>query len=467
MKTKDQINRELAYADAKLPAARARLMSVPGVMLVNAGIKVSGKHATGQVAFLVYVKLKIPAGELTDAQRIPPVVEGIPTDVIQMPVPRREADVLWGGSEASTGFLGSSSGTLGAIGVTTAANTVAAAGTPVLLTNHHVAEKVGDDVGNGCMCNCCCCECGVIGRVIDTRATADLDASIATLFVGVPYSRAIIGIGAVTGIGVANRNEVVLKYGQTTGLTKGTIIDDQLNWPQNGPSDIAYSAQLYIVPEPPTTDMSSGGDSGSVYVSAETRRIVGLHHSAPSGPGSEAAIACHMTKAAGGGVADELKVDFPNMGTVGAIPIGGAPEPAARPSLLEEVAALRRDLDRSESGQRWLDLLRHHAPEVKHLVNHHRAARVAWQRSQGPAFVAHFLKSARDAAHRVPLEIGGMRAENAVLTMAAVLEQHASAELARAISEHYLTVLQCTQRAESAESLLRNATRLAGVRRGE
>ena len=438
-------------------------MHIPGVMLVNAGIKVTGRRATEQVAFLVYVKRKVSAHELTDAERIPAVVEGVPTDVIQMPVPRREADVLWGGSEASTGFLGNSTGTLGAIGLTTSTNTVAAAGTPVLLTNHHVAEEIGANVGNGCMCSCWCCECGVIGRVIDTRATPALDASIATLLAGVPRSRAIAGIGAVTGIAPAKIGDIILKYGQTTGLTKGSIIDDNLQIPPSGPSDFAYAGQLYVVPEAPTTDMSQGGDSGSVYVNMENRKVVGLHHSAPSSGHTEAAIGCHMTKLGGGGVADELKIDFPNMGTAGAVPIAGIPEPQVRPSLLEEVVALRRDLERTENGQRWLDLLRHHAPEVKYLVNHHRAAKVAWQRSQGPAFIAHFLKSARDAKHRVPLEIGGMRAENAVLTMAAVLQEYGSVELARAISEHYLTVLQCTQRAESAEGVLQNAARLAGA----
>ena len=460
MKTQAEIDRELASADAKLPAVRAKLMRIPGVILVNAGIKVTGRRATREVAFLVYVKRKIPAAELPDAQRVPQTVEGIPTDVLEVPAAKRESDVLWGG-------VAINDGTLGAVALATAANTVAAAGSPVLLTNHHVVSKVGDAVGTGCICDCWCCECGVIGRVVDTRATPALDASIASLFAGNPFSHAILGIGAVAGMEPATRNHVVLKFGRTTLLTKGVIIEDALNIPPNGPSDFGYQGQLYIVPEAPTTDMSEGGDSGSVYVDEESRKIVGLHHSAPSSGATERAIASHMTTAAGTGVADELRINFPNMGTTLSMPIGGAPEPEVRPRMLDEVMALRRDLERTESGQHWLDLLRRHAPEVKHLVNHHRAAQVAWQRSQGPAFVAHLLKSARDASHRVPLEIGGMRAENAVLTMAAVLQEHGSAELARAISEHYLTALQCSQRVESAQALLANAQRIAGACRGK
>lgn len=464
MKTRAELDRDIARAEAKLPAARARLMKIPGVERVEIGIKLIAGMATGDVAFHVFVTRKIRESDVPPAQRIPPVIDDVPTDVIEITAIRQETDVLWGGVSATTGFMGGSMGTLGAIALATAANTVTTAGTPVLVTNNHVAGTIGEDVGNGCKCSCWCCECGVVARVIDTRATPALDATIAVLLEGVPWSHAITGLGAVTGMAPANVGDIVYKYGQTTGLTKGMVSTLTYN---SLPGRAAFTNQILVSPSAPTNDVSSPGDSGSVYLNAETRRVVGLHHGAPSGALNTSGVACHMTQVGGGGVADVLNIDFPNMGTAGATPISGVPEPELRPSMLREVLALSRDLERSESGQRWLDLLRQHAPEVKHLVNHHRATQVAWQRSQGPAFIAHFLKSARDAAHRVPLEIAGMRAENTVLTMAAVLQEHASAELSRAISEHYLTALQCMQRAESTESLLRNATQLAGVNRGK
>jgi hypothetical protein len=129
---------------------------------------------------------------------------------------------------------------------------------------------------------------------------------------------------------------------------------------------------------------------------------------------------------------------------------------------MERVIALRRDLEGTEFGRQWSELIRQHSPEVRYLVNHHRRAKVAWQRCQGPGFLAHVLKSAREPMHRVPREIAGMRVENAIVSMAAVFRQYGSPALAGAVTEHYLTVLACADRAESVDEAIANLRRFVG-----
>jgi hypothetical protein len=414
------------------------------------GIKETGGRATQEVVFQVYVDKKKPLVELPAADRIPASIAGIPTDVIGR-VPIRPHDLLCGGQRVTQSFWGLTNGTLGVIGVATAANTHAAANTPVLLTNHHVAKSVGSVVGQGCLCDSWCCECCAIGRLIDAGLTNRVDGSIATLNTDVRFSHDILGIGAIRGSGVATIGMPIVKYGDTSGYTEGTVTQD--NEPPFTRTDGAsFVGQIRVAPTAPYTTMSDPGDSGSVYIDARTRRVVGLNHAGRDGG---IGLGNHIAD-----VMALLKIDFPFIGTAGAVPLAAAPA-AVRPTLLDPVMTLRRDLENSESGKRWLELIRAHAAEVRRLVSDHRATKVAWQRSQGPGFVAHFLKSARDRDHRVPREIAGIRLENAIVTMAANLQQHGSQALAKAVKEHYLMVLELADRAESAEEALANVARVA------
>ena len=70
---------------------------------------------------------------------------------------------------------------------------------------------------------------------------------------------------------------------------------------------------------------------------------------------------------------------------------------------------------------------------------------------------------ARDPAHRVPREIGGVRLENLIISMSTTLQRHGSPELARAITDHYLTALQFSQSADSVQSALIKAKRMTGA----
>lgn len=449
-KTTEQIQRELRHLEARLPEARAELEGIPGVVDVRAGIREKGGMATEQVVFHVFVERKRPLMEIPPEHRVPPVVAGFPTDVIEVTGAVPEAEVLTGGMRVTQSLWGLSYGTLGAFATTTAANAHLPVDTPVLLTNNHVASSVGDLVGIDCLCDSWCCRCCEIGEVVDSQLTNEVDGAIARLNDDVRFSHEILGIGAIRGQGTAVIGTRILKYGHRTGFTNGAVTSDVA--PSNRTDGASFINQIRVAPRPPSTDMSQGGDSGSVYVDADTRSVVGLHH-AGSGPTS---TGNHI-----GPVATLLDIEFPTMGTAGAIPLTGSAFEPDRPTVLDAVTALRAELERTETGRRWLELVHTHAREVRELVNHDRETQVAWQRHQGPAFVAHFMRSARVADHRVPDEVEGVRIQNLILAMAATLERSGSPELAAAITEHYLTALQLSERCDTAAALIDRSRELA------
>jgi hypothetical protein len=451
-KTREQFEIEIQRAEAKLADARRQLSRIPGVIEVLVGIQETGGVATGEVVFQVYVDRKKPAVELSKADRIPKSVAGIATDVIGR-VPVEPTDVLVGGMGLTQSLWGLTKGTMGVVAVASAANTHVPHNTPVLLTNKHVAGDVGSVVGRECLCDSWCCECCDIGRLVDAQLTDRVDGAIATLNPGVRFSHDVLGIGAIRGFGTATMNMPVVKYGNVSGFRKGTVTQD--HWPLVTRTDGAsFVDQIRFAPRPGETTVNERGDSGSVLIEEQTQRVVGLSHA-----GVGTGFANHIAD-----VMALLHIDFPVIGTAGAIPLSAIPI-AEEALTTERLIALRRDLEDTEFGQQWIELIRVHSLEVRHLVNHHRAAKVAWQRCQGPGFLAHFLKSVRDRSHRVPREISGVRLENAIVSMAAAFRQDGSPALADAVAEHYLTVLECAERAESADDAIAKFRQVAGCGR--
>ena len=451
-KSPDEVQRELREAEAKLPEARRLLMPLPGIISVNVGIKETGGQATGEVVFQVLVDKKKSLNDLPAEQRIPPRIAGILTDVIPHGIAQRENIVMGGSNINGSG----GSGTLGAIGFATAANTHVAANTPLILTNKHVAKTVGTLVGEETTCDCKCCTCCDFGKVVDAQITASVDAAIATMNNGVRFSQEIMLIGAVRGTAAAALNDFVVKHGRTTKFTRGQVTS--ITFPVSRNDNNNFTNQIRVAPVAPFTDMSNGGDSGSVYLNANTNQIIGLHH-AGDAPGP-AAFGNQI-----GPVLSLMNISFPVMGTAGAMPLVASGLSDEGPTFHQAWVALRNDLERSETGQYWVALVRHHAPEVNYLINHDRDTQMAWHRTQGPSFVSHYLKSVRDADHRVPREIGGMRVENVIISMAAALQQNASQELSTAIRDHYLDVLQFVGDDDSALKLCERARKVAEAER--
>ncbi|MGB9660429.1 MAG: hypothetical protein ACPL5F_00235 [Moorellaceae bacterium] len=62
---------------------RDTLMNIDNVVAVGCGYKTRRGQPTGVPAIIIYVSRKVPAKQLKFHQRIPPTIEGAPTDVVE------------------------------------------------------------------------------------------------------------------------------------------------------------------------------------------------------------------------------------------------------------------------------------------------------------------------------------------------------------------------------------------------
>src|SRR5438046_6516509 len=58
-----------------------RLLAIPNVVAVGIGPKVVGGQATGEPAIRVFVRRKLPTDQVPADELIPPVIDGVLTDV--------------------------------------------------------------------------------------------------------------------------------------------------------------------------------------------------------------------------------------------------------------------------------------------------------------------------------------------------------------------------------------------------
>lgn len=149
---------------------------------------------------------------------------------------------------------------------------------------------------------------GVFGDVVAqlTRhaMSANLDAAVAKL----TGSRALIndqlGLGAVTGTGRAQLGMRVTKSGRTTGVTRGVVTG------VDGIARLNYGGLLReirhvvaIEPRTPAEPVSDRGDSGSLWLDAQTKQAIGLHFAGSDMP--ERGLALDLQS-----VLDALNVDI-------------------------------------------------------------------------------------------------------------------------------------------------------------
>ena len=108
----------------------------------------------------------------------------------------------------------------------------------------------------------------------------------------------------------------------------------------------------------------------------------------------------------------------------------------------------------SENGRNITTHISSFQQEVITLVNKNRKVTVTWQRKQGPAFVAKFLKALRQPGAGLPQEVNGIRVQSLLQAMALVLEEEGSDELALAIREHSLMVFNLFDKHRTLEEIL-------------
>jgi hypothetical protein len=258
---------------AILKEHESTLRSFKGVHYVDVGYRYQDGKRTDQLAIRVHVSEKRPDSELEPSQIIPREVGGVPVDVIQsnpqLEQVNRDArfNPLVGGVALRNmrhNFLG----TLGVVVYDTRS------GAPMALSNHHVLVANTGQVGDAIVQPASGNANDVIGML--TRWNIGLDCAVAMLNGSRQVSSGIVDYPkGLTRVVAPSIGMAVSKSGRTTETTFGII---------DGVSFLEFT----VVPDPanlpPTGEISSGGDSGSVWLEPSSLSSVGLHYAGETDP---------------------------------------------------------------------------------------------------------------------------------------------------------------------------------------
>jgi hypothetical protein len=334
---------------------RRRLLAMRNVTNVGPGFKTVGGVITNQLAIVVDVERKLPRRGLGARDRVPPMINGVPTDVQPELDPRffRPAQQFAADSQRvrplrsgiSISTTGSEAGTAGFYA---RRNSDQAA---VLVSNYHVFyrgrgmldasgephEVFQPPVG----------ENNKIGKVVDGDIGGEIDAGIATLdeegsscccMSTIGHENIVDGtlkngqmVGGkfvdnrpLTGITRAKVGDIVTKTGRSTGPTVGKIVSvtkspsspipyTDFDLPKG--DSFTFTNLIMVVAWDlvandftPNLPFSDYGDSGSALVVED--KIVGLHflgyHEKKQGKDVYYAFGCHVKA-----VEDKLKITVP------------------------------------------------------------------------------------------------------------------------------------------------------------
>jgi hypothetical protein len=298
----------------------------PNVQLIDFGwCERDGKLLVDKLAIRVHVKEKYSRGPMLESAiedgktrgRIPDTIAGFPVD---RPVgtyklhqyyrswwwrPRSKragrADPMKGGISISNANWNVYA-TLGCLVKDRETND------PMILSNWHVL--VGDwyvqpnltiyQPGRG--------DGGTIGDTVATLSrhamSSNLDAAVARLTGSRKWINDQLDLWPVKGVGRAELGMQVAKSGRRTNITYGLVsgIEGTVRMNYKG-VDRLINHVVTIEPRPPFREVSSGGDSGSLWCQESTRNAVGLHFAGSDEP--ERALAMDLQP-----VLDALKVEL-------------------------------------------------------------------------------------------------------------------------------------------------------------
>lgn len=277
------------------------------VHAIGVGRKVVGGRATNALSVRVYVTQKLPKAIVPASARVPPMVDGIPTDVIEAPpaflaasapIPpcsfkrTHEQRPLRGGISAAN--IAVNAGTIGVVCRSTRSGDV---GTQYILGNNHVfadlgAALLGSDIVQPSPADGgdASARIATLARFvpIDEReeATNRVDAALAELLGAVDIQAEVCSIGVIVGTNEPQMGATVQKHGRTTGLTRGVIDDPSVDvlvpLSRHDPERVArFIQQIRIVPATGVSLFAQGGDSGALVTSRPGNRAVGLLFACP------------------------------------------------------------------------------------------------------------------------------------------------------------------------------------------
>ena len=254
---------------------RKKLLKYPNVHSADVGYEFTGGQSTGRLAIRVHVTVKKEEGALVRRDRLPNKLDGVPVDVIEsnpeLQLVNRNAhiDPIVGGLTIGNTRSGSI-GTLGALVLDR--DTLQ----PLVISNYHVmiVEPVTNLTTNDVIAQPkTITAADAIGRI--SRWDKRLDCAVCW----VTNRTWETGLADLPNGPIGQASPLigmrVTKSGRTTAVTRGII-------------DGTNGSEFTIVPDSmnpnPTGEVSSPGDSGSVWIDSSTSAAVGLHYAGESDP---------------------------------------------------------------------------------------------------------------------------------------------------------------------------------------
>lgn len=250
---------------------------------VGVGYKVVGGEVTPELAIIVLVTRKIrPLEDIHPHDRIPPEIEGVRTDVVEVGLLRipppgsgRRERLRPAPGGCSIGHVRATAGTLGCL--------VRRGSEVFILSNNHVLAATNLGVRGDYILQPGPADGGKAPEdgiatlsdyvPIDFAGENRLDAALARPFSPELVTGEILEIGKPTGWAEAELRAEVVKSGRTTGLTQGTVdVVEATVEVLYGLDRVRFVGQC-VVAKP---GFSAGGDSGAVVLLRESKRAVGL-----------------------------------------------------------------------------------------------------------------------------------------------------------------------------------------------
>jgi hypothetical protein len=480
MKTNEQLKAEnKAIRDMLATGPGEELLAIPGVVHVSVGLKQKGGKITDQLCIRVYVKEKKDEENIPPDERIPPEINGVPTDVniirqFEFSLDFTRYRPIKGGIQVTNRIIGlnnAGDGTQMPVGTMGCAAIDKTDDAPVLLSNWHVLYgnfgRNGDKVYQPAPSTLqpvdiadlpyrprddndkiAVLRRNAISEKVD-GAIAAIDVSSCCRCCGIHYSNEINGLSVIVngqprpprntivGDEAAVSGMTVFKVGQSTLRTEGVVVDD--NYPSfditKDGTTYTFTGQIHIENINNTLPFSDHGDSGSVIINL-SNKIVGLLFASgipPAGSGLPfLSLANHISD-----VLSELNIRIPYSQDVEVIAgetLTDVPSAVLEAPVPEPYRALRERLESKEVTAKLFALGQRHSEEIAYLVNHCRPVTVAWHRSHGPALLATVMCAVRDGHYKLPATVKGVAPFEVLERMRDALSQHGSAALREMIA---------------------------------
>lgn len=288
-------------------------MSREDVTGIDVGYKYTDGQKTDGIVIRIHVKEKIDESNLEAVEIFPKQIDGVPTDVIQA-VYQPQLHVLEAAFERQTrrdaispGISIShpkvSAGTFGAVVYDKVTDR------PCILSNWHVLVGSADAAPGDPILQPGSADGGrlhrdEIGHLERSILHREGDAAIALL--DSASGRTLLSAQYETGVVLQSARmcqvgEILEKSGRTTGVTQARVDGAgsyKINYSVGEKEIDGFKLVSVRDNNPADEEISSGGDSGSVWYDPVTKQGVGLHFGGETSPipTSEHAIACHLPK---------------------------------------------------------------------------------------------------------------------------------------------------------------------------